>query len=724
MIFKKQLLYAAVLLALTAQTYAAEKDVSTDQLDEISVTAEDQLKQSLGVSVITANDLAKHPVTNDISEFIRTMPGVNLTGNSASGARGNKRQIDLRGMGPENTLIMIDGIPVTSRNVERYTWRGERNTRGDSNWVPAEAIDSIEVIRGPAATRYGSGAMGGVVNIKTKQATNEYHGSLSYYINQPEDSREGNTNRVGFVLSGPIINNVLSFRLYGSWNKTKPDANNINESVSGNETTAGREGVRNKDIAGSFDWKINQNHQLNLAVSYSRQGNIYNGDTQYSNGGRNLTLFNSLLGAETARLYRQSYTLTHKGQYQWGDSVSYISYDQTINSRMPEGLTGGVEGAYNDTSFTNAKLKNTRFHTELHIPAELGVPQLFTVGMEAVHSSLNDPASMSQGYYARGRAPDSTSFFSATRSSYTSQSEWAAYVEDNIAVTKQTFLTPTVRYDYNTNSGSNISGGVNFSHQLTHSLKMKGGVARAYKAPNLYQSNLNYLLASTGNGCAIGSTTSCYILGNKDLKPETSWNKEIGIEYENAGWLASLAYFHNDYRNKISAGDYAIAYSNSGYPIYQWTNIARALVEGIEGNLTLPLIEDKLTWTNNITYMIRSVNKETGNPLSVIPKFTINSTLNYNITPDWDTAITYTQYGKQRPRLNPENRSDLTGLDNTTVGSYAVWGISTGYNINQAFSFRVGIANLFNKQILRSNNGANTYNEPGRAYYATVKYSF
>jgi ferric enterobactin receptor len=37
------------------------------------------------------------------------MPGVNLTGNSSTGQRGNNRQIDIRGMGPENTLILVDG---------------------------------------------------------------------------------------------------------------------------------------------------------------------------------------------------------------------------------------------------------------------------------------------------------------------------------------------------------------------------------------------------------------------------------------------------------------------------------------------------------------------------------------------------------------------------------------------------------------------------------------
>lgn len=110
--------------------------------------------------------------------YVRRMPGVNLTGNSSSGVRGNNRQIDIRGMGPENTSILIDGKPINSRNSVRYGWGGERDTRGDSNWVPADAIESyIEVIRGPAAARYGSGAAGGVVNIKTK-ITNELHGSV------------------------------------------------------------------------------------------------------------------------------------------------------------------------------------------------------------------------------------------------------------------------------------------------------------------------------------------------------------------------------------------------------------------------------------------------------------------------------------------------------------------------------------------------------------------
>ena len=65
------------------------------------VTAAAQTLQAPGVSTITAEEIRKHPPARDVSELIRTQPGVNLTGNSTSGQRGNNRQVDIRGMGPE-----------------------------------------------------------------------------------------------------------------------------------------------------------------------------------------------------------------------------------------------------------------------------------------------------------------------------------------------------------------------------------------------------------------------------------------------------------------------------------------------------------------------------------------------------------------------------------------------------------------------------------------------
>ena len=723
------------LALISAFSHAAEeKAVEQAEVDTVYVTAEKQLQQSLGVSRISKDDIDKRPAANDISEFVRTMPGVNLTGNTATGQRGNKRQIDLRGMGPENTLILIDGKPVNSRQSERISMRGERNTRGDSNWVPVEEIESITVLRGPAATRYGSGAMGGVVNIVTKKVSKEFKGQVNLYANQPQDSKEGATRRIGFNLSGPIIQDTLGFRIYGNLNKTDTDAADINAGH-GNDSAAGVEGVRNKDIAGRLQWKISPAQTLILDSSYSRQGNIYNGDTQNSNP--RSALVNSLADskAETARLYRSAYSLTHDGAWEWGDTKNVISYERTVNSHLPEGLAGGPEGSYTDLDFVQSRLKNLRFSSEANIPFKLGVDNVLTVGAEFTDSKLDDPASNTQGFTDQKKT-DVFNGISATRGGKASQRNWAAYVEDNISLTDKTHLIPAIRFDHNSDSGSNWSPALNFSHQIGENWLVKGGIARAYKAPNLYQTNPDFILYTRGQGCPLNapSTVRCYYMGNSNLKPETSINKEIGLEFNKNGWQASATYFHNAYRNKIVIGDQLIATSNIDNWLLQWENTPKATISGIEGNLVIPL-HDTLKWSNNFTYMHKSEDYQ-GNPLSLVPKHTINSTLSWTPNERFDANLTFTHYGRTKPRGVAINilerdgnlRAGITPLtserNQTQVGSYGIWGINAGYNWNKRVAVRGGVSNLFNKKLYRTTAGAQTYNEHGRAFYGSLKVSF
>ena len=727
------------LALISAFSHAAEEKAAEQaEVDTVYVTAEKQLQQSLGVSRISKDDIDKRPAVNDISEFVRTMPGVNLTGNTATGQRGNKRQIDLRGMGPENTLILIDGKPVNSRQSERISMRGERNTRGDSNWVPVEEIESITVLRGPAATRYGSGAMGGVVNIVTKKVSKEFKGQVNLYANQPQDSKEGATRRIGFNLSGPIIQDTLGFRIYGNLNKTDADAADINAGH-GNDSAAGVEGVRNKDIAGRLQWKISPAQTLILDSSYSRQGNIYNGDTQNSNppARDKVALYNGLVNskAETARLYRSAFSLTHDGAWEWGDTKNVISYERTVNSHLPEGLAGGPEGSYTGLDFVQSRLKNLRFSSEANIPFKLGVDNVLTVGAEFTDSKLDDPASNTQGFTDQKKT-DVFDGISATRGGKASQRNWAAYVEDNISLTDKTHLIPAIRFDHNSASGSNWSPALNFSHQIGENWLVKGGIARAYKAPNLYQTNPDFILYTRGQGCPLSATNKirCYYMGNAALKPETSINKEIGLEFNKNGWQASATYFHNAYRNKIVIGENIIATSNIGNWLLQWENTPKATISGIEGNLVIPL-HDTLKWSNNFTYMHKSEDYQ-GNPLSLVPKHTINSTLSWTPNERFDANLTFTHYGRTKPRGVAINRLERDGNpragvtpltsehNQTQVGSYGIWGINAGYNWNKRVAVRGGVSNLFDKKLYRTTAGAQTYNEHGRAFYGSLKVSF
>lgn len=710
--------------ALSGNAFAADEVMNDGETMVVQATAEEALKQQPGVSIITAKDIEKSPPVNDLADIIRTMPGVNLTGNSASGSRGNNRQIDIRGMGPENTLILIDGVPVTSRNSVRYSWRGERDTRGDTNWVPAEMVERIEVLRGPAAARYGSGAAGGVVNIITKQPTNDWHGSLSLYTNQPENSKEGATKRANFNLSGPLIDDVLTLRLYGNINKTDADAADINTQQNGSYA-AGREGVRNKDINALLSWKLTPQQIVDFDYSYSRQGNIYAGDTQYSNSNVSPNdLVSSLYGDETNRMYRQTWGLTHNGIWDWGQSKFGVYYEKTNNTRMQEGSTGKVEGMINNTDYATSRLESYRSSGELNIPLFWLVDQTLTLGAEWNRDELNDPASM-QATSASGVQIGTVSGDASSRSTKNSATLTGIYLEDNIEARLGTDIIPGIRFDYHDEFGSNWSPSLNMSQELGDLFKLKAGIARVFKAPNLYQSSEGYLLSTRGNGCPNTiATGSCYLLGNPDLDPEISINKEIGLEFNYAGWDAGITWFRNDYKNKIVAGTDIIGYASNGNNILQWENGGKAIVEGLEGNVVIPLVPETLSWRTNATYMIKSENKDTGNPLSVIPKYTINTLLDWQVNDKLSTQLQWTQYGRQKPREYAETRNETGAMSDKEIGAYAVVGLGANYQMTKNLRLNAGVSNLFDKQIYRENDGASTYNEPGRAYYAGVTMSF
>lgn len=128
--------------------------------------------------------------------------------------------------------------------------------------------------------------------------------------------------------------------------------------------------------------------------------------------------------------------------------------------------------------------------------------------------------------------------------------------------------------------------------------------------------------------------------------------------------------------------------------------------------------------------MLKNKNKDTGNPISIVPKYTVNSTLNWRINDQWDVNTVYTYYGRQKTVNHAENFMQViynTGeslVKQYELGSYGIWGANVGYKFNDNFNMRLGVNNILDKRIYRNATTARTYNERGRAYYVNLKYSF
>ncbi|TKW68886.1 MAG: TonB-dependent siderophore receptor [Paracoccus denitrificans] len=722
------LLLATTCWPAFAQDVAADPD--TIVLDTLVLTAEEQVKQALGASVITEEDMEKQPVKNDVSEVVRKMPGVNLTGNSASGQRGNQRQIDIRGMGPENVLILIDGKPVTSRNAIRMGRQGERNTRGDSNWVPPELIERIEVLRGPSAARYGSGSAGGVVNIITKRP-DTMTGTVSMHFDVPQSDKEGVTRRLNAMIAGPI-NEQFSYRVYGSLNKTDGDDPDINDGLA-----AGTEGVRNKDFGALLSWEPDDSNRVDLDFTYSRQGNIYAGE-EGSGGGviEDLTddddnVVYIPIGEETNTTRRQVLSLTHTGEYSFGASESYLQWEKTRDNRVCEGLSGSGEGDLqlcadtdgdgesDDIAYIGTEYETISAKSEWDFYSQIGGREVtYTVGAEVRREEIDTsiPSTITN-------ADDRDEFQTADSKR---QTIWGVYTEANILATDRLTLTPGLRYDHSDKFGSNMSPSLNATYDFNDEWSMKVGVARAFKAPNLFQLNPNYYYNTMGRGCPAGYNGPCRIKGNPDLEPEHSVNKEIGVAYAGANSInASLTYFHNDYKNRIAADviDGAVD-PETGGSIFEWRNTPEAVVSGLEGNFSTP-IADAFTFNANATYMIESKDKRTGNPLSLVPDYTINAELDWQAQDDLLVTLSMTHYGPI-PTIVRTLSTNVDAVDEDLIvrGGYTLFNLGAKWDLNEASYVNAGVTNLFDKEIKRTDEGSETFNEPGRAFYVGLSRTF
>lgn len=716
-----------------AQTLATISDAEGTVLDTLIVqAASEELRQALGVSTITAEDLERRPVGRDLAEIIRTMPGVNLTGNTAGGQYGQQRQIDLRGMGPENTLILIDGKPVLSRNSARMGRHGERDTRGDSNWVPPELIERIEVIRGPAAARYGSGAAGGVVNIVTKRPV-ETMMTVSTYLLVPESRSEGGTQRANITVGGPV-NDIFSYRLTAGISQTQPDAVDINREATdalGNANTiAGREGVTQYDVRGLWSAEINPDHRLDLEASWSRQSNEFVGGQPSGSvdpDGTGIIDELARMNAETSRLERTTLALSHFGTYSFGESSSYLQWEHTLNRRVRENTaTGGGEAQFNFLDeYRHSYLDNVTAKTEWDIPLSLVWNQTATLGAEYRGEFL--------------RAPIANDSMNDDVLDHMEAHLVGLYLEDNIMVTDRLTVTPGLRLDAHSNFGVNWSPSLNAAYEVTDEITIRAGIARAFKAPNLFQLSPDYTYGSMGNGCPFWHPGMCSVRGNPDLNPEISVNKEIGISYANVdGWAASLLYYHNDYENKITSGDVFTGVDPiTGANVFQWENSGPAVISGLEGSLTVPLHET-LTWTTNFTKVLQSERQAwsrladgtdgwIGVPVSLVPDYTINTSLRWEALEGLGLTLSATHYGP----IEASNRNFRGGEipDDQQVGRdpYTTLNFGLDYQINDNARLSAGVNNLANTRQFAtagSPGNANTFNEPGRSYYLSLTGSF
>jgi outer membrane receptor for ferrienterochelin and colicins len=155
--FKKKVLVMLTALLILVVPVSAEEDVM--DLDEVVVTAsryeESIMDTPVSIEVIDQEEIEESNAQN-LAELLDTYTGVYIKDN---GGQVGTKSVKIRGASSDQVLVLLDGVP----------YNDPHNGGLDLSNVSAENIEKIEIIKGPASVIYGANAMGGVVNIITKE---------------------------------------------------------------------------------------------------------------------------------------------------------------------------------------------------------------------------------------------------------------------------------------------------------------------------------------------------------------------------------------------------------------------------------------------------------------------------------------------------------------------------------------------------------------------------
>lgn len=668
-------------LAVPASAAPEETDQSrrqpVHQVTDVVVTAsgfEQRIQQApASISVVPRAEIEEMRAVS-IAEILTAVEGVDV---GAPVGKTGGQTINIRGMGSDYTLILIDGRRQNTAGSVTPNGFGETAT---SFLPPVSAIERIEVVRGPVSTLYGSDAMGGVVNIITRKVGDAWTGSATAHYTVQGDDEFGDIRGGDVYFSGPLIQDRLGLTLRAS--RSEREASRLTfENAAGTDapvTGFGRSSTANRiwSVGGRLSARPHPDHDVWLDVDVARQW--------YDNR-------NSEMGtATTAGGYdkflefnRDQVSLAHDWRLPFGMLESNLSLGrtETVGRIIPNGVAGagGPRTLESENRIFDTKLfSQWRNHT-------------FTVGGQYWEAEMVD-----------GVAPE--------RFEHT---QWALFAEDEWRFTDTLALTLGARHDDHSKFGSHFSPRAYLVWNAADAWTFKGGVSQGFKTPRLEQ------LAEGING--FGQQGRLPLLGTPTLKPETSTSSEIAAFYDAGGAVrASLTLFHNTFEDKIASGVpvancsfglTAAQYAAGGYPTTgcadvgfwptfatfgQSVNIDEAETRGAEASVRWRFAPD---WTLQANYTFTESEQKSGAsaglPLTDTPEQMVNANLRWQATDRLGLWVRG-EYRSERYRG--------AGVPQDVWGDYEAYGlmhIGGAYDATDNVTFNAAIYNVFDTDFVQ-----------------------
>ncbi|PZU08013.1 TonB-dependent receptor [Sphingomonas sp.] len=629
----------ALALVHAAPAMAADADQGTSASDIVvtATTRAQEVKDApASISVITRETLERLPY-REVTDALLEIPGVTVTP-----GEGNSRDISIRGMAPQYTLILVDGKRLSAR--ESRTNGGSISEGG--LLPPLEAIERIEVVRGPMSSLYGSDAMGGVVNVITRAIADSWRGSARANGTLQLGRGYGDFYDGNFYLSGPIIGNTIGIQLQGSLNRRAED-----------RVIGGTPDRKDESLAGKIGFNANADHRFLVEGGYYRQKTL-------STAGKTVEVSATAPAGTESTMTQKRWvaSASHAGKWGFASSDSYLQYEDAEH----------VEG--------QKRIRNTVGQSIWTVPLPAN---MLSIGAFYRDEDMRDLTS--NGLAGSNRT-------GATRTN------WALFAENELGLLDGFKLTGGIRMDDDEQYGTHWTPRIYAVWHVARRVTLKGGYSQGFRAPNLRQTLYDWGQNSRGGT----------IYGNPDLKAETSRTIEASLLFEGKAVQASLALYDTRFDDKITRITCSAAaawcinepLSSIGRPPTTYVNVDRAKVRGVEATVDLRLTRTlRLNATGTLTDSEQLTGANIGAALNDTPKQQASASLNWKPVDRLSAYVRAIYRGKEAV-----TEAQISG-NNIVAASYTTVDIGATYRLSKSLSLHGGVQNLFDKRLAYADYG-------------------
>ncbi len=724
-----------VITAMKDDRTVAESGASLAQFDETSIERQNSI--SLG-------------------DVFRYEPGIN-----ADEVGGTLSNIRIRGVGDDRVMILVDGAPLP----DSYSNQGYLNT--GRNYFDIDAMKTIEVVKGPLSTLYGSSAIAGGVFMRTKDPADFLQ----------EGQTIGGEARIGYttrdrspVVSGTVaakFNDQVSAFIRGTYRKFH-ETQNYHGRAKG-ESVLGADRKRTNSTDGNTrNWLGKVVYEPNAENRFSLSYENFNQDSttdRLTDSDRwvefnGIKAYKVLTAGENEQNRRQQITLRHDfaysnalfdsghWQYYWQKSdveQGYRNYRYT-----PAFPQMGIEESYSDF------IRNSKFESR-------------SVGLNVEFSKLllTDNVTHDFTYGLSYRQNKVDSLEEGNAANFPSQSfptskvrEWGIFFQDRIAFGDGKFeLIPGIRYDH---YELKPNGGTLYETARPDSFKpakINKGQVSARLAFLYYLNDENIFFANYSEGFKapsyrsvnVGFDNSGFISQpylykpNPDLEPEKSRMYEIGWNYNDEKHSAAVTAYYTEYKNFIEEQSLIemrpVDYSKAPLMIFQDINLGKSYIYGFEAKADLEVAEvlegrGKINLMGAFAYAKGKEKEGMKRPITSIDpmKVTLGATYtqddNLRLGIRWN--IVKGKKAKDIGHVLDPRQGVYQDMGHLATPGYATVDLIGEYKPNRNLTINGGIYNLLDKEYwdwgdrmkFTNNEELRRATKPGINAALSVKYNF